>query len=246
MLTLSLITAAQDDLRSTLRSMLESGTDANPALAALLSDYTRYHQVLVVVGGLFLVAATGLSAVLWKRWRRSRAESSPRSRFERRAYFWSALLLTGVSLFLALVVAANISNVLDPRHGFGGALGLIGTPKASTSAGELHAAYTTWLTSGTDEVPSRVTEAIDDRLAWQRPKAIITSVLMVGFVALAAVTWRSLIRRSRVRSGRRPLGEWTLLGLGLLSGAACLLLMLMVIGNTQGSIAPLSLTLFYG
>jgi hypothetical protein len=246
MLTLSLITAAQDDLRTTLRSMLEPGTDANPALAALLSDYTRYHQVLVVVGSLFLVAVTALAAVLWRRFRRSLAAISPASRFERRTYFWSALLLTGVSLFLALVVAANISNVLDPRHGFGGALGLIGTPKASTSAGELHAAYTTWLTSGTDEVPSRVTEAIDDRLAWQRPKAIVTSVLLVAFVALAVVTWRSLIRRSRVRVGRRPLREWGLLGLGLVSGAACLLLMLMVLGNTQGSIAPLSLTLFYG
>jgi uncharacterized membrane protein YidH (DUF202 family) len=246
MLTLSMTAAVHDDLRTTLRSMLESGTDTNPALAALLHDYTRYHQVLVVVGGLFLVAVTALTAVLWRRFRRSRAAPTPASRFERRTHFWSALVLTGVALFLGLVVAANISTVLDPRHGFGGALGLIGTPKAGTSAGELHAAYTTWLTSGSDEVPPRVTEAIDDRLAWQRPKAIITSVLLVGSVALAVVTWRSLIRRSRGRTGRRPLREWGLLGLGLVSGAACLLLMLMVLGNTQGSIAPLSLTLFYG
>jgi uncharacterized membrane protein YidH (DUF202 family) len=202
--------------------------------------------VLVVVGGLFLVAVTALAAVLWRRFRRARAAAPPAPRFERRTYFWSALLLTGVAAFLALVVAANVSNVLDPRHGFGGALGLIGSPKAGTSASELHAAYAAWLTSGTDDVPARVNEAIDDRLAWQRPKAIITSVLLVCFVALAAMTWRSLVRRSRARTGRRPLGEWALLGLGLLSGAACLLLMLMVIGNTQGSIAPLSLTLFYG
>jgi uncharacterized membrane protein YidH (DUF202 family) len=246
MLTASLIASSQDDLRSSLHSLLESGTDTNPALAALLHDYTRYHQVLVVVGGIFLVAVTGLSVLLWRRFRRSRSAASPAPRFERRTYFWSALLLTGVSMLLALVVAANISNVLDPRHGFGGAIGLVGSPKAGTSAEELQAAYATWLTSGTDEVPPRVTEAIDDRLAWQRPKAIITSALLAGFVALAAVTWRSLIRRSRGRTGRRPLREWSLLGLGLVSGAACLLLMLMVMGNTQGSIAPLSLTLFYG
>lgn len=246
MLTVSLVASSQDDLRSSLHSLLESGTDTNPALAALLHDYTRYHQVLVVVGGLFLVAVTGLSVALWRRFRRSRAAASRTSRFERRTYFWSALVLTGVAAFLALVVAANMSNVLDPRQGFGGALGLIGTPKAGTSAGELHTAYATWLTSGSADVPSRVTESINDRLAWQRPKAIITSVLLVGFVTLAALTWRAMIRRSRARTGRRPLREWALLGLGLVSGAACLLLMLMVIGNTQGSIAPLSLTLFYG
>ncbi len=33
---------------------------------------------------------------------------------------------------------------------------------------------------------------------------------------------------------------------GVLAGPVCLLLMLMVIGNTQASFAPLSMTLFYG
>ena len=35
----------------------------------------------------------------------------------------------------------------------------------------------------------------DERLAWQRPKAIICSVLLVALVLLSAVVWRGLIRR---------------------------------------------------
>lgn len=243
---LDLTARATTDLTTTLTALLESGVDSNPALTALLRDYTAYHVVLVVVGGLFLVALTWLSATMWRRWWRSRRTASGATGFERRTYASFGLLSAVVALFLALVVAANVSNALDPRDGFAGALGLLGVPKAGTSVAELQDAFTTWLTAGDDEVPSRVTEAIDERLSWQRPKAIITTVLLVGGVVLSAATWRSLVRRSRARPGRRPLREWGLSCVGVLSVVVCLLLMLMVMGNTQGSLAPLSLTLFFG
>lgn len=243
---LDLSARATTDLTTTLTALLESGADTNPALTALLRDYTTYHVVLVVVGGLFLVALTWLSAAMWRRWRLSRQTGSGATAFERRTYLSFGVLSALVGLFLALVVAANVSTALDPRHGFAGAVGLLGTPKAGTSAADLQASFTTWLTSGGDDVPARVTEAIDDRLSWQRPKAIVSSVLLAGGVVLSAATWRSLVRRSRARSGRRPLREWGLLGVGVVSVAVCFLLMLMVLGNTQGSLAPLSLTLFFG
>lgn len=236
---------AGDSLRTSLSALLTSGTDTNPALNALLADYTAYHRVLVVVGSAFLLALTALSVMLWRRFGRSRTPGEGWS-FERRTYFGLGLVALGAALFLGLVVAANLSTVLDPRAGFAGALGLLGTPRAGTSAAQLQDAFATWLQSGAPAVPSEVTRAIDDRLAWQRPKAIICSVLLLGVVALSIAAWRSLVRRSRPRSGRRPLREWGLLGAGVLSVAVGLVLMLMVLGNTQGSLAPLSLTLFFG
>jgi hypothetical protein len=234
-----------DSLRTSLSELLTSGTDTNPALNALLRDYTTYHRVLAVVGGAFFIALTVLSAVLWRRFRRSRTPGQGWS-FERRALFGLGLVAVGTALFLALVVAANLSTVLDPRTGFAGALGLLGTPKPGTSAAQLHEAFSTWLQSGASAVPPEVTAAIDDRLSWQRPKAVVCSVLLVVTAALTALAWRSLVRRSRVRQGRRSARERLLLAGAVLGVPVCLLLMLMVLGNVQGSLAPLSLTLFFG
>jgi len=127
--------------------------------------------------------------------------------------------------------------VIDPRTGFAGALGLLGAPKHGTSTAALQDAFAGWLRSGGDAVPPEVAAAIDGRLAWQRPKAVICSVLLVAAVTATALAWRAIARGS----GRRLLRLGAVVGTG-----ACLLLMLMVLGNVQGSIAPLSLTLFFG
>jgi hypothetical protein len=95
-------------------------------------------------------------------------------------------------------------------------------------------------------MPSLIQGEIDDRLSWQRPKAVLCTVLLLGFAGLSALIWRTLIRRFRMPEARWRLRDGTLLVLGLFTVALCLLLMLMVIGNTQGSLAPISLTLFFG
>ena len=87
-------------------------------------------------------------------------------------------------------------------------------------------------------LPPLIQSAIDARLAWQRPKAIICAVLLVALVALSIWLWRTLIRRS----GRGRL----LLIAGSLSAAACFVLMLMVIGNTEYAIHPITVTYLYG
>lgn len=240
-----LLASAGGDLRTTLSALLDSGTDTNPALNALLHDYAAYHRVLAFLAGAFLIATTVLSVLLWRRFRRTGTPGRGWS-FERWMSFWLGLISVGTALFLALVVAANVSNVLDPQAGFAGALGLLGSPKAGTSAAQLHDAFAEWLRSGAAAVPPEVSAAIDDRLAWQRPKAIICSILLVAAVTLTALAWRALVRRSRVRQGRRTAGERVLLLGAVLGVPVCLLLMLMVLGNVQGSLAPLSLTLFFG
>lgn len=95
-------------------------------------------------------------------------------------------------------------------------------------------------------MPKLIAASVDERLAWQRPKAVICSALLLAAVMLSARVWRAVIRQSRARREgwmRRDVG---LLAAGLTAGPVCLLLMAMVIGNTQASFAPLSLTLVNG
>lgn len=238
--------ATTDTLPDTLKELVGSGTDSHAALNVLISDYARFHLVLVLVGGLFLLIMLALSVFFWRRFTRAQRTELRKWTFERRTYFVFGVVSVLVSLFLALIVAANVSNVVNPRHGFSGSLPLLSAAAAGTQAAEVHQSFETWLQSGSPDVPSVVQAAVDDRLSWQRPKAIICTVLLVAFALLSAAVWRILIRKSRVREGRRPLAEWGLLLLGIVAVGACLVLMLMVMGNTQASLAPLSMTLFYG
>lgn len=235
-----------DDLQASLNELIRSGSTSNPALNSLLSDYTKYHVVLVIVGGLFVLGFLLLSIFSWTQFKRAPKAGNRRWTFEKKTYFSFGLSSAVVGLLMALIVAANVSSVLSPRQGLSGSLGMLGTPRAGSRADELHQAFSTWLRSGTADMPSLIQSRIDDRLAWQRPKAAICSVVFIVFTVLSARIWRTLIRKSRVREGRWTLKDVALLAVGAGTGSACLLLMVMVIGNAQGSFAPMSLTLFYG
>jgi hypothetical protein len=76
-----------DTLQETLRKLLESGTESNPALNALIGDYTTYHVVLVVVGGLFLLGLIVLATFFWTRFRRAPRTDTRRWTFEKKTYF---------------------------------------------------------------------------------------------------------------------------------------------------------------
>jgi hypothetical protein len=229
------------DPQSTIAKLMESGSDTNPALNALLSDYTRFHAVLAALGVLFLAGVVILGVFCWSRSRKATRAGHGNWSFEKKVYFsvWALSIVLG--LVLTLIVAANVSTALDPGAGFSGSLGLLGTPP-----NKLERAFDSWLQSGSSQVPSLVQRKIDDRLAWQRPKAIVCSVLLVLSVVLTAHVWRTLIRRSRVPDARRRPREVLLMLAGLAAVPYCLLLMLMVMGNTQASLAPMSMTLFYG
>ena len=234
-----------DTLRATLDDLLRSGTTSNPALNRLLDDYTSFHLVLVPVGSLFMLGFVALTVVSWRGFRRATTRTSSRRRtFEKRTW----LSLTGLGGILvtlsAVVIAANVSNVLDPRRGFAGSIGMIGTARAGTPTASLHQSFTMWLQSDSSATPPLVQRAIDDRLAWQQPKALISTVLFFVCVWLCVRIWRALIIKSRLSEPERNLrtvglsfARWGLV-------AASFLLMLMVIGNTQASLAPLALTLF--
>ena len=236
----------ENDLQNTLDKLIESGSDDNPALNKLISDYTTYHLVLVVLGGLFCLVLALLGVYLWKGFRRTPTTDRGTSTFERRTYFYGGISSITVSLLMTLIVAANLSNVLNPRRGFAGTVNMLATPPSGSQAEKLQQAFNLWLQSGERDMPSLIQSHIDDRLAWQRPKAIICGLLLVIAVLLCARLWRSLVYASAERTAKRAPKELGLLALAVGMVVVCLVLMLMVIGNTQGSFAPISLTLIFG
>jgi cytochrome bd-type quinol oxidase subunit 2 len=237
---------SSDRLQTMLNNLLQSGTRSNPALNRLLSDYIEYHVVLVIVGGLFTLILITLSVLFWHRYKRAPKTNTRKWTFEKKTYFSFGLLTTLVGLFMALIVVVNASTVLNPQQGFLGVVDMLGTSQAGTHKAELYQSFNTWLQSGSVHVPSLVQSKINDRLAWQRPKAIICSALLAIFFVVSIRIWGILIRQSKVRETKRKLKEKTLLFSGVGAVIICLLLMLMVIGNTQGAFAPMSLTMLFG
>ena len=198
-----------------------------PAYERLLAADRNYHVVFLVVGGLFLLLLVLFSVFAAVRWRRAR-----RRTFERRSYLWFAAASLALTLFMAVAFWANLTSVVDPRQTLSGT--------TFSPIGE------TWLRSGRAEIPPVLQQAIDDRLAWQRPKAIICGVLLVVFVMLTVFLWRTLIRRSTTGEPFRRLSRTLMLCAAVLSAAVCLLLMVMVIGNAEGAYAPLFPTVIHG
>jgi uncharacterized membrane protein YidH (DUF202 family) len=199
----------------------------SPAYDRLLIDDRNYHIVFLVVGGLFTLLLLLFSVFSWVRFKQAR-----RRTFERRSYFSFGTVSLILGLAMTVVYWANVTSVVNPRQTLSGT--------TFSRIGQ------TWLRSGRAQISPLLQHAIDERLAWQRPKAIICSILLVAFVTLTMFLWRTLIRQSKTGEPFRTFSRRLMLSAGVLSAASCLLLMLMVIGNTEGAFAPLSLTVLYG
>ncbi len=235
-----------DELHSTLDRLAQPGAAPNAAFDALLADYSRFHWVLAVLSLMVGVCVGGFAIWAWRRSLSRTAAGERRWTVNRVASILAALASTAVGLIMALISAANLSNALKPLDGFRGSIGLIGTPEPGSSAAQLHQAFDQWMQSGNASVPSEVARSVDARLAWQRPKAIICAILLVVVVMLAWRLWRALGARAARPGHRWVLSEVGRVGLGLGSIGVGLVLTLMVMGNTQASMAPVAMTLFYG
>ena len=126
----------------------------NPAYERLLQDYVDYHLALVVVGGFFTVVLLGFAMFSWLR-----ARNAPKG-VERRTHLAFALASSVVGLLLAVVVAGNLSNVLNPQQGLAGAIGTPGDLKPAASA-ELTTSLRQWLRSGSADVPTVIQQQVD-------------------------------------------------------------------------------------
>jgi hypothetical protein len=234
-----------DNLQATLSSLTQAGAGANPAYTTLLHDYTTYHAVLVVEGGMFALLLIGLSLYCWRRFKRTRKAERRTWTFERKTYVSFGLASAVLALFLLLIVAANFSNAVDPQAGFAQALPDLGTPRAGTQKAALHQAVTAWAQVGSIPMPSLLQNGVHDRLVWQLPKAIVCSILLVVFAVFTARAWRNLIRDSRAGEARWSRKEQARITLAVLAVPGTLLLMIMALANTQASLAPITLTLLF-
>jgi hypothetical protein len=206
-----------------------STSPSNAALDVILADYQRYHAVLVIVAGVFLAAVVVLLIACWRSLRAARRSPAGPTRRESWTYATFIVASVVVALFLVLVIVANLSNVMDPQAGFAG-------------VDQSGPAMASWLASGNPSVPAEVQERIDARLAWQRPKAIIVTLLLTVTVVASVAVWRRWIARTYASRGANA----ALFGAGVLTASLALLLMLMVMGNVQASLAPVALTLAFG
>jgi hypothetical protein len=199
----------------------------SPAYDQLLTADRNFHVVFLVVGGLFTLLLLLFSVFSWVRFKRAR-----RRTFERQSYFSFGAVSLALGLIMAAVFWGNVTSVVNPRQTLSGT--------TFSRVGE------TWLQSGSAQISPLLQHAIDERLAWQRPKAVICSILLVAFVTLTVFVWRTLIRQSGAAEPFRKISRRLMLCAGVLSAVSCLLLMLMVIGNTEGAFVPLFLTVQYG
>jgi hypothetical protein len=235
-----------DTLQQTVQTLVQSGTNSNPVLNALISDYANYHLVLVVVGGLFLLGLIWLNLFLWGRFTKASKADARKWTFEKKTYFHLGVFSVLVSLFMAFMVIVNASTVLEARQEFVVAIATLKPQHVSIKRYEHYQSFNSWLQSGRLEIPSLIQNKIDNRLAWQRPKAIVCSILLVGFLIFSARVWQTLIQTSHVRDAKWSLKQRALFVSGLATSLSCPLLMLMVVANAEASFAPIVFTLAFG
>ena len=234
-----------DNLQNTLYNLTQSGTLTNPAYNTLLHDYTKYHAVFFIEGGVFALILIVLSVYFWRRFKRMQHAETRGWTFEKKTYFCFGLVSTVAALLMLLIVAANLSNVLNPRDGFAQSIPDLGTPQAGTQKDELYQAVNVWVQSGGPNMPPILQNEVRNRLSWQLPKAIICSILFVVFAIFTVRIWQKLIKISRASESMWSLKEKTLITTGVMAVPASLLLMIMALANTQASFAPITLTLLF-
>ena len=228
-----------NQLQFTLVQQLNSDWQYNPAVRTLVHDYIKYHTVFLVAGGVMLLLSALLAAYLWVRFRRVASIRRLKWPFEKKVYFMFGSVLTTFSLFFLLIWAANLSTVLNPLPGFSSLASSTSVPSDSTTG----RAITGWVASGSAEVPLVLKEKIQERINWQRPKAVICGLLLILFTALTVGLWGSLIKKSRTDKLVWSYGDRALMIIGGVLFVLCLLLSIMTVANAQGAIGPIVMSL---
>lgn len=226
-------------LQVTLTEHLNSGWGSNPALRTLIDDYAKYHMVLVVLGGLTLLLSLILAVVFWVRFRKVSKISKFRWPFEKKIYFSFGLILSLFSLFFALLFVANLSTSLKPLPGFR-ALAESTTVPIDSEVGN---ALNDWVQSGENTFPPILKQKVQDRIDWQRPKAITCGVLLVIIVAISIRLWSYLINKSKSSELQWSIADRLLMIVGAVTFISCLVLAVMVVANAQGAIGPITISL---
>ena len=230
------------DLPELLRAYINSGSRTNTAVEFLISDYAKYHYVMVILGGisagLLLFLAFNQSRKFWFRTNSLRNLRT----FSGKIHFYVASLSGFLGLLLTLISVGNLGNALNARSGFLNSLPMLESHQSDNHQTEFQTGISNWFYSGKSSVPPEINRLIDERLSWQRPKAIISLILLVSVIYISKKLWNSLIFHSSSISRNQKVAQFS--G-GIVLSLFVVLFLAMFIGNTQGSIAPVALSLFY-
>jgi hypothetical protein len=229
-------------LQHTLSQLAESRSRSNPAFNELLNDYRNYHVVLLVFGGLVELLLVSFCAFAWIKARRAPRTQTGRRSFEGRTYLAFALFTTVIGLAFALGLVANVTTVLNPWPGFDALVTSLASPQLGTHAAKLFDETNAWIQSGSVHRPAAVQAVVEHRLSWQRPRAIVSTILAVVFVLISAGIWSGLIERSRIHPTRRRVRERALTLVGTGTVVATLVFTVLAVSNMRGAIDPVAIS----
>lgn len=232
-----------NSLQATLQSYVQSGWESNPATNQIINGYAHYHAALAVVGALFLLITLWLSVRLWMKFKRTPKNSHGKWPFEKKVYIWFATLFTLVTLFLALIVTANISTAVSPVPGFQGSINSLSDNSYNK---ELHSAFNDWIVSGKSTPPALVQERMHERRVFHGVRLIVSSVLLVGIAVFSVRLWKWLILQRNDSESRWSAKQVPWLITGIVMVLLALILMLVVMANLQSTLYPIANTIQFG
>ncbi|WP_435164207.1 hypothetical protein [Paenibacillus glycanilyticus] len=229
-----------NELQNALSEVIESGSQANPALSAVIHNYAKYHAVLVIFGGLLVIIFALLSIRFWAKFKRNPHYNKSKWSFEKKVYFSFGIMSLFITLLMALIVVANATNTFYPLHGFSLFIDSFAISDGGSYKDEWRYAFIEWIRSGNESIPAMIQQKINARIEFHAAKAFVCGALLIIFVALGLFLWNSLIKRSKAMGSKWRYIEKTYFISGIATVALSLLLMVMVVANTQGAIAPLT------
>ena len=231
-----------NDLQSTISLLLNGNWRSNPAMKALIDDYIEYHQVLVVAGSLITLAFVwGSVAFLWSSWK-FREIDRPDRRISQTVSLGFGILFGISGCLFGLLVVANASTALHPLPGFSSLVSMTSTRYDS----EVDRKTIEWIQTGSSNIPPVIAIKVEDRIAWQRPKAIICGALFLLFSVLSGAIWKALIKDAGQPRFSKRRHRTVVLASGFGTVSASMLLLVMAVANTQGALAPLTISVLGG
>jgi hypothetical protein len=229
-------------LEELLLTFLASKSVTNPAVLHMINDYAKYHWVLVILGGFSVLLFLVILRWLWKKFWVGPDLIGNIGNVGGRAYFFLMTFVGFVTASMSLIVYANLQNALHPKQGFRLAIHSLGVPASGSKTADIHQSFYTWIQSGDKTLPNYLTELIENRLSWQFPKAVISTLLLVVVLIATYMLWKTVVN-SYLSFSRSK--NFAIFASGVVLTLASTLLWVMAIANTQGSIAPLTLSLLF-
>jgi Ca2+/Na+ antiporter len=209
----------------------------------IIDGYAKYHAVLAIVGGVFLLTLLVLSVKSWIKFRRVAKTGKFKWSFEKKVYFCFATLYAFVALFLALITAANVTNATNPLPGFTGGISSMTTDSYNK---QLYAAFNDWIVSGNTTAPNLVQQRIQHRRVFHTTRTVVGIVLLAVFTVLSISFWKTLVKKRKTSEAKWTLKETGMLLAGMAAVALALVMMIVVMANLQSAIAPIANTLQFG